>query len=177
MEPCPERRRMTSERLETGQIVVDTRLKADIIGYTQEYAALVRSWIDSEDTYFNLCRSREFPPPEDIMYSWQRTNVLSKLLLAGGKPVAYGELWARPAELAVELAHLLVDPALRGKGYGTALIEHLFQSAARRPGVAKVLLNLFAENKHTLNCYLKAGFQIVGTTKHLPGLRMIRLAR
>lgn len=168
---------MSSDKVGSSQITRDINLKADIIGYTEEYAAVVRSWIDSDETYHNLCRGNDFPPPEDIVYSWQRTNVLSKLLLAKRKPIGYGEIWARPAELAVELAHLLIDPAHRSEGYGTALIEHLFQSAARRPGVAKVMINLYAESEHVLGCYLKAGFQLIGTTKHLPGLRMIRLTR
>ena len=168
---------MSNEKIGSDWITGDVCLKADIIGYTEEYAAVVRSWIDSDETYHNLCRGNDFPPPEDIVHSWQRSSVLSKLLLAKRKPIGYGELWARPAELAVELAHLLIDPAHRSEGYGSALVEHLFQNAARRPGVAKVIINLNAKSEHVLGCYLKAGFQLIGTTKHVPGLRMIRLTR
>ncbi|RME23454.1 MAG: GNAT family N-acetyltransferase [Candidatus Zixiibacteriota bacterium] len=153
------------------------RRKTDLVPYTAEYSRVVRSWIDSEETYYHLCRGPSFPPPEDIVDSWQRNNVMSYLLYAGSKPIGYGELWARPAEQAVEIAHLLIDPYERGKGYGTRLVERLYDRAGERPGVARVLINLFSDSREALGCYVNAGFQIIGTTKHIPGLRMMRLAR
>ena len=73
-------------------------IKADIIPYAEEYAQVVRSWIDSDETLFNVCRGKEFPPAEDIIDGWQREDVTSYILLADRKPVAYGELWARSNE-------------------------------------------------------------------------------
>lgn len=158
-------------------ITSQIRLKADLVPYTEEYSSVVRSWLDSEETYYDVCKGTQFPPPEDVVYGWQRNNVVSMIMLSESKPIAYGELWARPAELAVELSHLLVDPVRRSEGFGTSLVEQLFQRAAQRPGVAKVLVNLYSDSEHALGCYLKSGFQLMGTTKHLPGLRMIRLAK
>lgn len=151
--------------------------KADLVPFTPDYSRVVRTWIDSQETYYHLCRGPSFPPPEDIVDSWQRNNVVSYLLYAGGKPIAYGELWARPAEQAVEIAHLLVDPFERSKGCGTHMIELLHDRASGRPGVTRVLINLFSESKEALGCYMKAGFQLMGTTKHIAGLRMMRSTR
>lgn len=151
--------------------------KADLIPYSEEYAQQVRSWIESEETYFFVCRGREFPPPEEIIDSWQRPDVTSFLLFADRRPVAYGELWSRPNERAVEIAHLLVDPHHRSQGYGVKMLQLLYQRAAERKNVVKVLINLYSDNEIALACYLKAGFEIIGTATHTMGLKMIRIVK
>jgi ribosomal protein S18 acetylase RimI-like enzyme len=154
-----------------------TRIKADIVPYSAEYSSLVRSWIESPETYKNVCRGQEFPPPEDIVDSWQRQGVSSFTLFSQRRPVAYGELWPRPLEMAVEIAHLLVDPYKRSQGYGSKMLELLYQRAAQRRGVAKVVLNLYGDDEVALGCYLKAGFELVGTSSYTVGLRMVRMVR
>ena len=151
------------------------QVKADIIGYTCEYSSTVRSWIESEETYHSLCRARGFPPPENVVETWQRPGVSSYLLLSDRKPVAYGELWDKPQSMAVEVAHLLVDPARRSLGYGTKMLQLLFDRAAGRRGVSQVLINLFGGTEEALNCYLKAGFELTGTSPHAEGLKMVRI--
>jgi ribosomal protein S18 acetylase RimI-like enzyme len=154
-----------------------TRVKADVVPYTAEYSRVVLSWIDSEETYRNLCRSTEFPPPDDLVDSWQREGVSSYLLFAEGKPVAYGELWEKPLETAIEIAHLIVDPYKRSRGFGTKLLKLLYERAAQRPNVVKVILNLFSSDEIALGCYLKAGFELVGITSYATGLRMVRMVK
>ncbi len=154
-----------------------TRIKADIIPYTAEFSAVVRAWIDSEETYFFVCRGKDFPPPDDIVDSWQRREIVSHLLFSENKPVAYGELWHRPLERAIEIAHLIVDPHRRGRGFGTKMVELLYQRAATRSGVTKILANLYNDSTVALGCYLKAGFELIGTADYTMGLRLIRLVR
>ena len=152
-----------------------TKVKADIVGYTDEYAATVRSWVESEETYHNVCRGKGFPPPENVVETWQRPGVTSYILLSERKPVAYGELWDKPQSLAVEVAHLLVDPMLRSKGFGTKMLNLLYDRAAGRKGVSQVLINLFGGTEEALSCYLKAGFELTGTSAHSAGLKMVRV--
>jgi RimJ/RimL family protein N-acetyltransferase len=156
-------------------VTESTRARADIIPYTPEYEQQVRGWIDSEETYRNVCQGIDFPPPEDIIASWQRVDVASYILLADRRPVAYGELWDRPVEMAKEIGHLLVDPYRRSRGYGSLMLNLLFNRAASRPGVHKVMLHLFGGDEVVLGCYLKAGFELIGTTPAGSGLKMIRL--
>jgi RimJ/RimL family protein N-acetyltransferase len=157
----------------TGPISV----RADIIPFAEEYAQVVRSWIDSEETLFNVCRGKEYPPAEDIVVSWQRDDVSSFILLADRKPVAYGELWSRSNERSMEICHLIVEPFKRGKGFGTKMLQLLYQRAADRPNIIKVIVNLYGENDEALGCYLKAGFELLGTTTHTMGLRMVRIVK
>ncbi len=154
-----------------------TRVKADLVPYTAEYSRVVLSWIDSEETYRNLCRATEFPPPEDLVDSWQREGISSYLLFSEGKPVAYGELWEKPLETAIEIAHLIVDPYKRSRGFGTKMLKLLYERAAQRPNVVKVILNLFNSDEIALGCYLKAGFELVGITSYAAGLRMVRMVK
>jgi len=153
------------------------RIKADIVPYTAEYSRVVRSWLESLETYRDVSRGTDFPPPEDVVDSWQRDGVSSFLLFAEGKSVAYGELWSRRLERAVEIVHLVVDPFKRSRGYGTKMLELLFNRAASRADVSKVLVNLYTDNEEALACYLKAGFELVGTSTHIEGLQMIKPVR
>jgi len=149
-------------------------IKADIIPYTDEYGEYIRKWIDSEETYRFVCRGSDFPPPENIVKTWQRDSVKSYLLIDHGKPVAYGELWLRKDELAYEIGHILVEPYSRSKGYGTKLIMLLFERASTRADIAKVVIKLFQENPIALGCCMKAGFELTGTTNYTTGLRMVK---
>lgn len=152
-----------------------TQAKADIVPFSLEYAQVVRSWIDSEETYKNLCRGKDYPPSEDIVESWQRDSVSSFLLLSHRKPVAYGELFNRPLEMAVEITHLIVDTSKRSEGYGVKMLELLYSRAAGRANVAKVVLNLYGDCEITLGCYLKAGFIIEATSSYTVGFRLARM--
>ena len=154
-----------------------TRIKADIIPFSLEYASLVRSWIDSEETYFNVCRGKEFPPPDEIVETWQRQGVSSYLLVSENKPIAYGELWRRPLEMAMEICHVIVDPYKRSRGYGTKILTLLYDRAAQQPDLAKVVINLYSDDEIALGCYLKAGFSLAGTSNYTVGLKMLRMVK
>ena len=154
-----------------------TRVKVALVPYSAEYSGMVRSWIDSEETFFFVCRGKDFPPQDDIVESWQRKDVSSFLLYSNNKPVAYGELWDRRLERAVEIAHLIVDPYQRSRGFGTKMVELLYQRAATRPGVTKIMVNLYNDSEAALGCYLKAGFELVSTATYTMGLKLVRLVK
>ena len=152
-----------------------THAQADLIPYSEEYAQTVRSWINTEETYLNVCHGKNFPPPDDIVESWQRPDVASYLLFGENSAIAYGELWIRDVERSVEIAHLIVDPFKQDKGYGTKMLNLLYNRAAARPLINKVILHLRGCDEVILGCYLKAGFELVGKTAIGDGLRMIRV--
>ncbi|MCB2231791.1 GNAT family N-acetyltransferase [bacterium] len=152
-----------------------TRVKADIVRYTAEYARTVHSWIDSEETATNLEIDTDYPPLEEVIEGWQQENMVSYLLLSGSGPVAYAELWYRPAELAIQVRRLLVAPKYRENGFGCKMLLLLCEIAGRRKEVAKVYLTVNWDNRTALGCYLKAGFTVAGTTHDKPGLYLTRL--
>ena len=152
-----------------------TQVKADLVPYTPEYAGVVRSWIESEETYRLVCRGANFPPPDDLIESWQRKGVASYLLISRRRAVAYGELWDRRTDNAVEISHVIVDTYQRSRGYGTKLLQLLYTRAAERPGVNRVTINLYHDNAEVLGCLVKAGFELSGTAAHIEGLKLVRL--
>jgi len=91
------------------------------------------------------------------------------------KPVAYGELWERKAEHAIEISHLIVDRFQRSEGVGTKMLNLLFARASSKPDVEKVLLNLYSDSPEILGCYVKAGFELIGTATHVEGLKMQKI--
>lgn len=151
-----------------------THAQADLVPFTGEYAPRVMLWVDSEETYRNLCGEMPYPPNEDLVETWQRPDVTSFLLFANHQPVAYAELWDVAIEKGVEVVHLVVDPARRGRGYGTLMLNLLAERAASRRGVRIAIVNFFHGDETVLGCYLKAGFELVGTQPVGDGLRMER---
>ncbi|MEU2563246.1 GNAT family N-acetyltransferase [Streptomyces longispororuber] len=55
---------------------------------------------------------------------WSRgSGVRARLLVAGDRPVGYGELWPDEAEDEVELARIIVAPRERGRGWGARRVQ------------------------------------------------------
>jgi ribosomal protein S18 acetylase RimI-like enzyme len=154
-----------------------SQIRADIVSFSGDYTRTVLSWLDSPEILYAVCRSKDFPPEEGLIATWHRKDVTPYLLFSENAPVAYGELWNRPMEIAMEIAHLLVDPHKRSQGYGVKMLQLLYDRAAARPTVTKVLLNLYNDDEVALGCYLKSGFQLVGTTPAGGGLRLIRMVK
>jgi ribosomal protein S18 acetylase RimI-like enzyme len=93
-----------------------------------------------------------------VLAGWQTDpDITGYLLLRDGHPVAYGELWVEADEDEAELAHLVVDPALRRQGLGRALALELVGSA-RALGLANVFLRVRPDNDVGISCYESAGF-------------------
>lgn len=152
-------------------------IKADLIPYADEYAETIHSWIESEETFKFVTRGVGYPPSNQIVKTWQREGMTSHVLLSNQKPIAYGELWDRPNELATEIAHLIVDPIHRGEGYGVKLIKLLYERVVTRGNVIKVTAVVHHENDLALSCFVKAGFELSGTTKFTKSIKMIRLVK
>ncbi len=149
-------------------------VKADLVPYSAEYSRSVRSWINSPEILKTVCRGTDYPPSEEIIESWQREEVKSYLMFSENHPVAYAELWIKKMDLAIEIAHLIVDPAKRSRGYGTKMAELMFQRAAEMNNVAKVQVSLYGESTEALGCFLKAGFEILGTATYTTGLKLVK---
>lgn len=77
--------------------------------------------------------------------------------------------------MAMEIAHLIVDPSFRSEGFGAKMVDLLFKRGINKPGIAKVVANLYAENPIALGCFMKTGFELVGTTTYTEGLRLVKM--
>lgn len=126
-------------------------------------ATLVSSWAPTPDEVVSWCARSEAPVPPEVVAGWSAAEeVEAYLLLAGGSPVAYGELWLDEEEGEVELARLLVAPERRGQGVGRALTSLLTAAARdRHPRLGAVCLRVRPENTAGHRAYEAAGFTFV----------------
>lgn len=63
------------------------------------------------------------------------------------------------------LASVIIDPDLRGKGYGSEMIRLALRYAFELTGAESVQLNVFAENQNAKRCYESLGFAQRSMTK------------
>ena len=128
-----------------------------LVPYDGSCAASVIGWCAASPF------SREWVPsgatdPDAVLAGWHTdADISGYLLLRDGVPVAYGELWVEAAEDEAELAHLVVDPALRRQGLGGTLANELV-STARALGLANVFLRVHPDNEVGIACYTRVGF-------------------
>ena len=75
---------------------------------------------------------------------------------------AASEYSGRDVYAGVAECSVYVDPELRGRGVGTALLEALATECARR-GFHKLIGKLFATNEPSIRLVERGGFRVVGT--------------
>jgi phosphinothricin acetyltransferase len=75
---------------------------------------------------------------------------------------AISEYSAREVYAGVAECSVYVDPELRGRGIGTALLAALVEESARR-GFHKLIGKLFASNEASMRLVERGGFRVVGT--------------
>ena len=138
-------------------------LELDLVPFVSARADLVSSWAPTTAEVLSWCARAEAPVPPETVTDWSTAeDVEAFLLLDGGEPIAYGELWLDEEEGEVELSRLLVAPGRRGKGVGRALTSHLARAARdRHPHLADVCLRVRPENTAGHRAYEAAGFTFV----------------
>jgi len=81
---------------------------------------------------------------------------------AEGEVVAYAVLWCILDQ--AELANIAVDPAVRGRGHGGMLLDHVLE-VARERGARSVFLEVRESNTVARDLYARRGFHEVGIRK------------
>jgi ribosomal protein S18 acetylase RimI-like enzyme len=71
--------------------------------------------------------------------------------------IGFGQIWLAPNG-STNLVRLLVDPALRGQGYGKRLCALLLAEALRMPGCTQVKLRVRRDNLPAVAVYRSIGF-------------------
>jgi len=65
----------------------------------------------------------------------------------------------------IRLGFIIVDPSLRGKGYGKLLIEKAIEYAKNNLSATEFNLAVFKNNENAYRCYKSVGFKEVSTEK------------
>jgi RimJ/RimL family protein N-acetyltransferase len=70
------------------------------------------------------------------------------------------------SETTGHLFHIVVDPRLRGRGYGHAMLEAIARQAFVDHGLHRLQLYVFDTNTPAIACYVRAGYRIEGHHRH-----------
>ena len=120
-------------------------------------AAAISGWAADPAEVRAWCSLDTAPVPVDVVAAWSRpADVEGWVLVDGGGPVGYGEVWVDHAAGEVELGHVIVDPHYRGQGIGALLVRGLVDRARRY--FHTVALRVRPENAAARRCYERAGF-------------------
>ncbi|HIR28214.1 MAG TPA: GNAT family N-acetyltransferase [Candidatus Choladousia intestinigallinarum] len=124
--------------------------------------ACIRRWINEERIHYLWCAGRTPYPLEEESFR--------RLLFQEGEGSPFaaeteeGEMigffvysWLSEEQSGF-LKYILLDPALRGHGYGTRMMKLALQYAFEESRAASVSLNVFDVNEGARKCYRKAGF-------------------
>ena len=82
-----------------------------------------------------------------------------------GTPVGFFCYSVNHSDNAGFLKFVVLDPRLRGKGYGTQMIKLALKYAFDITGVSAVRMNVFDVNAAARKCYEKAGFSMTSIEK------------
>ncbi|MGW0607933.1 GNAT family N-acetyltransferase [Streptomyces sp. NPDC002640] len=133
----------------------------DLLPTGPDHPGVVAGWPTSATEVAQWCGRDEFPVSARTVAAWQQEDgVRAFVLVEGGRPIAYGELWLDDEEDEAELARLLVAPEDRGRGVGRALVRALL-AGALEAGFDDVFLRVHPDNTPALRCYHAAGFRPV----------------
>ena len=131
----------------------------DLRGYSDEYGVQVAGWaVDAKEVAL-LSGRVTYPFPEELKTSWHKAepDIHSYLLFDGARPVGYGEVWLDDEEDEVELARIIVDPKVPGRGVGLNLVRALLGPAVEA-GYSEVFLRVRPDNEVAIRTYQRNGF-------------------
>lgn len=118
------------------------------------FAGSVRRWALESGSFAPWTSS---PSDEVFRAAMIDPDIAPYVLLEAERLVAYGEIWSEPASDEIELARIIVDPGMRRRGIGSALVRELISLARGRSG-GPIWVRVVPDNTAALACYAKLGF-------------------
>ena len=142
--------------------------------YSKSNADIILSWITDEKSF------RQWSADKYKRYPATAVDVNSfydELKTQGGTPFmffdegnAIGHFIMRPLQdekvKTVRMGFIIVDSAVRGKGYGKAMLKEALKLAVESFGAKRVTLGVFENNLKALKCYESVGFRQWGATTY-----------
>ena len=136
--------------------------------FKKEDAPIILGWIKSK-TYlrkWSADRYRDYPATPDEMAQLYAPDNMTPLTAEDENGNIIGHISIRIPDLtkpqAVRLGFIIVDGALRGKGYGKELIRQTIEYARKNLNATSISLGVFKNNPSALHCYESVGFKEFG---------------
>lgn len=134
----------------------------ELRSFQKEDAKTILSWCGDETTFYKWTAGRlgNYPISEEQFLQVQ--SLMAFTAAEDGAPIGFFTM-RRPGEDPNELrfGFVIVDPRMRGRGFGKAMLQQGLKYAAEHYGAKKVTLGVFENNPSACHCYRAAGFQDV----------------
>ncbi len=160
-------------RKKTITILEGIRMKLRLYDALTDYE-FIQNWINDERTHALWCANR-IPYP---MTFEKLQEVLEKdaqewggcayvATEENGQPVGFFVLSINASDNSGFLKFVIVDKEMRGKGYGTQMLEMMLKYSIETLGVSTVQLNVFDVNDKAKRCYSNTGFVVDSITENV----------
>ncbi|RJP36947.1 MAG: N-acetyltransferase [Phycisphaerales bacterium] len=154
-----------------------------IAPFRPEDAETIASWVTTPEELLWLAPATPPPLTAEKVRGWALPNVAAYAMTesATGDLVGYAELNRMERDPHHQwIGHVIVRRDRRGRGLGGHLVADLLHRAAGEGAAARVSLIVCPDNAAAIQCYKRAGFDIVCDELHRFGrpprpLRMLRL--
>ena len=127
---------------------------------------MVRQWVTDECTHAMWCANRFCYPIKKENFDQVLSDIAAKngdlpfiALTDNGIPAGFFCYSLNRETNEGMLKFVIVDPKLRGKGFGTEMIRSAVRHAFDNTHADAVQLSVFPENIRAKRCYEKAGFK------------------
>jgi RimJ/RimL family protein N-acetyltransferase len=127
-------------------------------------AEIISSWLKDERSFYFWCAGRYTYPLSaiDLTARYQKSNGSNELipltLVDDDRVVGHLTLRVLDGGKNLRLGFVVVDDALRGKGYGKSIILSALEYAKNNLHAQKATICVFENNLPALNCYKSVGF-------------------
>ena len=142
--------------------------------YKNEDGEKILSFIKSEREFrlWSANRYGSYPiSSNDINKNYLECKKISNFypftLTDSGRTIGHLILRNPEKDLSViRLGFVIVNPDIRGKGYGKILVNKAIVYAREKLGAKEINLDVFTNNKSAIECYKSVGFEITNILKN-----------
>lgn len=135
-------------------------------GYIEDIDfTLLQKWLEDERIHALWCAGRfKYPLDRQDFREVLRVNAGQwqdcpyTVTEDDGRPIGFCTYNVNCAENYGFLKFIVLDSGLRGRGYGTRMIQLLSGFAFEITGVSELRINVFDVNRVAVGCYRRAGF-------------------
>lgn len=135
--------------------------------FKNEDAPTILSWIKDEHTFhlWSADRYKQFPATPEEMVEQYKSDTMYPMTACNEDGEILGHILLRYRDKEngeVRLGFIIINDAMRGRGYGKAMIQEAINLAQKDLQAKRISLGVFLENEAAFQCYTSAGFTPVG---------------
>ena len=137
--------------------------------FDPRYGGTVARWVGTREELLLLAPATEPPLTAAKVVAWVKSGGRAYLLWREDdeQPLGYAELNPmRGDPKHWWLGHVIVRPDQRGCGLGCTFVKELLSEAFSRLSAERLSLVVFPRNRPAIDCYVRAGFEVVGEETH-----------